>query len=123
MSKSRELRVGVLVGLSCGVLITVVAYIWQGDWTLGFVIGSSLFFTLINGILSGTIIPLILYRIIMDPAVASGPLITTINDILSCVIYFGIATYFLEHIGFMGIEIEKARLKPLNLLVMRFLRN
>jgi magnesium transporter len=52
--------------------------------------------TLIIGTLAGTIIPLILYRFKIDPAVASGPLITTLNDILSLLIYFGIATAFIS---------------------------
>lgn len=62
---------------------------------LGLVVGSSLLLTLIIGTLAGTIIPLLLYKFKIDPAVASGPLITTINDILSLLIYFGIATMFI----------------------------
>ncbi|MFT8319692.1 MAG: magnesium transporter [Bacillus sp. (in: firmicutes)] len=94
----RELTVGLIIGLTCGIVITLIAYIWQGDPMLGLVVGSSLFFTLIIGTLSGTIIPLILYRLNIDPAVASGPLITTLNDIFSLFIYFGIAKVFLTHL-------------------------
>lgn len=94
----RELKVGVYIGLTCGVLIFVIAYLWQGSAMLGFVIGVSLLCTLIIGTLAGTIIPLILNHLNVDPAVASGPLITTINDILSLLIYFGIATAFLSYL-------------------------
>lgn len=94
----RELRVGAIIGLTCGVLIFVIAFIWQGSAVLGLVIGTSLFCTLVIGTLAGTIIPLILNRLNVDPAVASGPLITTINDILSLLIYFGIATAFLSYL-------------------------
>ncbi|GKU84670.1 magnesium transporter [Niallia sp. NCCP-28] len=94
----RELAVGLIIGLTCGIFITLIAYFWQGDPILGLVVGSSLFFTLIIGTLSGTIIPLILYRLKIDPAVASGPLITTLNDIFSLFIYFGIAKIFLTHL-------------------------
>jgi magnesium transporter len=59
------------------------------------VVGTSLIITLIIGTLAGTIIPLILYKLNIDPAVASGPLITTLNDILSLLIYFGLATIFI----------------------------
>jgi magnesium transporter len=62
------------------------------------VVGASLFITLIIGTMAGTIIPLILYKLNIDPAIASGPLITTVNDILSLLIYFGIATAFLSYI-------------------------
>jgi len=92
----RELIVGIILGVVCGALISVIAYIWQGSFTLGLVVGSSLVVTLIIGTIAGTVIPLILNKFKVDPAVASGPLITTINDILSLLIYFGIATMFIS---------------------------
>ncbi|MEH7331435.1 magnesium transporter [Neobacillus drentensis] len=95
---TRELGVGITIGITCAVLISIIAYIWQGNLILGAVVGCSLFFTLIIGTLAGTIIPLILYRFKIDPAVASGPLITTLNDIFSLLTYFGIATMFLKHL-------------------------
>jgi magnesium transporter len=95
----REFRVGITIGVTCAFLITVIAYVWQdGNWILGLVVGVSLFLTLIIGTLAGTIIPLILYKLNIDPAIASGPLITTLNDILSLMIYFGIATAFLSYL-------------------------
>jgi len=94
----RELGVGITIGVVCAVLISVIAYIWQGNFVLGLVVGSSLFLTLIIGTLAGTIIPIILYRVNIDPAVASGPLITTLNDIFSLLTYFGIATMFLHYL-------------------------
>ncbi|WP_141433256.1 magnesium transporter [Bacillus sp. 03113] len=94
----RELLVGAIIGLSCAILISLIAYFWQGNPILGLVVGCSLFFTLIIGTLAGTVIPLILYHFKIDPAVASGPLITTLNDIFSLVIYFGIATMFIKHL-------------------------
>ncbi|RJE87788.1 magnesium transporter [Paenibacillus sp. 1011MAR3C5] len=94
----RELMVGLMIGGICGVLISIIAYIWQGSPILGLVVGASLVMTLIIGTLAGTVIPLMLYKLKVDPAVASGPLITTLNDILSLLIYFGIATAFLEYL-------------------------
>ncbi|WP_449619615.1 magnesium transporter [Robertmurraya sp. Marseille-Q9965] len=94
----RELSVGVIIGVTCGVLISVIALVWQGNFILGLVVGSSLLLTLIIGTLAGTVIPLILYRLNIDPAIASGPLITTLNDIFSLVTYFGIATMFIEYL-------------------------
>lgn len=94
----RELGVGISIGVTCAILISIIAYIWQGNMILGVVVGCSLFFTLIIGTLAGTIIPLILYRLKIDPAVASGPLITTLNDIFSLFTYFGIATMFIKYL-------------------------
>ncbi|WP_173918236.1 magnesium transporter [Halobacillus sp. Marseille-Q1614] len=95
---SRELWVGMIIGVTCGILISLIAYIWRGNITLGLVVGSSLLLTLIIGTIAGTVIPLILYKLKIDPAVASGPLITTINDILSLLIFFGIATAFISRL-------------------------
>ena len=86
------------IGVTCAILISIIAYIWQGSFILGVVVGFSLFFTLIIGTLAGTIIPLILFHLNIDPAVASGPLITTINDIFSLLTYFGIATMFIHQL-------------------------
>nr|WP_209462383.1 magnesium transporter [Virgibacillus natechei] len=94
----RELWVGIIIGIVCGILILLIAYVWQGSFPLGIVVGGSLLLTLIIGTLAGTIIPLILYKFNVDPAVASGPLITTINDILSLLIYFGFATMFMDRL-------------------------
>lgn len=94
----RELCVGVIIGVTCGILISIIALIWQGNFILGLVVGSSLLLTLIIGTLAGTVIPLILYRLNVDPAIASGPLITTLNDIFSLITYFGIATMFINYL-------------------------
>ncbi|MFO1446478.1 magnesium transporter [Bacillus sp. Bva_UNVM-123] len=94
----REFGVSLIIGLICGIIIALIAFFWQGNAVLGAVVGSSLFFTLIIGTLAGTIIPLILYHFKIDPAVASGPLITTLNDIFSLVTYFGIATMFINYL-------------------------
>lgn len=95
----RELRVGLIIGVTCGLLILLIAYFWLGSLILGFVVGVSLLITLVIGTLSGTIIPLVLYKLGVDPAVASGPLITTINDILSLFVYFSIATMFISNLA------------------------
>lgn len=94
----REFGVSLIIGVTCGIIIALIAFFWQGNAVLGAVVGFSLFFTLIIGTLAGTVIPLILYHFKIDPAVASGPLITTLNDIFSLVTYFGIATMFINHL-------------------------
>lgn len=93
----REVGVGLNIGAICGALVFVSTFFWLGV-DLSFVIGVSLLFTLIIGTLAGTAIPLILYHIKVDPAIASGPLITTLNDIFSLTIYFGLATATLNHL-------------------------
>ncbi|MGP9039724.1 magnesium transporter [Cytobacillus kochii] len=94
----RELGVGVIIGVTCGILIALIAFFWKGNIYLGLVVGVSLLLTLIIGTLSGATIPLLLYKFGIDPAIASGPLITTLNDIFSLVTYFGIATMFISYL-------------------------
>ena len=50
------------------------------------------------GTLVGSMIPLVMNKLKIDPAVASGPFITTINDIVSMLIYFGLATSFMSYL-------------------------
>ncbi|MBM7649408.1 magnesium transporter [Bacillus ectoiniformans] len=95
---AREFGVGLIIGTTCGLLIFFIALFWQGSSILGIVVGASLLLTLIIGTLAGTVIPLILYKLNIDPAVASGPLITTINDIFSLITYFTIASWFLQQL-------------------------
>lgn len=91
----REGLTGIMTGLSCGIVITVVVAFWQQDFFLGLLVGLSIFATLIIATLAGAIIPLLMHKLNIDPAIASGPFITTINDIISILIYFGLATAFM----------------------------
>lgn len=92
----REATTGLITGVVCGTVITLVIYLWKGELFLGFLVGISIMATLIVATLSGSVIPLIMDKLKIDPAVASGPFITTINDIISILIYFGIATAFMQ---------------------------
>jgi magnesium transporter len=94
----REFGVGIIIGFVSALLIILITYLWQDNIYLGLVVGSALFLSLIIGNLAGTIIPLILYYLKVDPAVASGPLITTLNDIFSLTVYFGLASIFLVYL-------------------------
>jgi magnesium transporter len=94
----REAGTGLITGSICGILITFVVYFWQDDFFLGVLVGISIFITLIIATLAGSLVPLLMHRLKIDPAVASGPFITTINDIISILIYFGIATAFMSYL-------------------------
>ena len=59
---------------------------------------SSLTIAMTVGTLVGSMIPLFMNKLNIDPAVASGPFITTINDIVSMLIYFGLATTFMSYL-------------------------
>jgi len=88
----RETIVGLLLGLASGVLVGLVAQIWLGQWQLGLVIGLSMSVTLALASVMGTTIPLAFRWAGRDPAFASGPFITTLNDIISIFIYLILAS-------------------------------
>jgi len=93
----REAITGVIMGIVCGVIVSVLAqFITGGNLVLGLIVGISLFLTIITASLSGTIIPFLIHLLKIDPAIASGPFITTINDIIGILIYFSIATKLLK---------------------------
>ena len=78
-----------------GVLSWGVASWWTGDALLGGCVGLAMGAAVIVAAVMGAVVPLVFRRIGVDPAVASGPLITTLNDGLSLLMYFGIAAFFL----------------------------
>jgi len=100
----KESRVGVLLGLSYGVLLAFCVILLQyfqiidsaqNHFALGIIIGSSLAISMIASATIGTFIPIFLERMNIDPAVATGPFVTTFIDIMGIGIYFTIATIFL----------------------------
>jgi magnesium transporter len=92
----REAGTGLITGTVCGIIITVVIFLWQHNLYLGILVGLSIMATLVVATIAGSLIPIIMHRMKIDPAVASGPFITTINDIISVLIYFGLATAFMS---------------------------
>ena len=85
----REAVVGLFNGLLLASLIFVIAYFF-GNAQLGFVVSISLFTVIIFAAIIGTLIPLVLNHYKIDPALATGPFITTLNDVTGLFIYFSI---------------------------------
>lgn len=94
----REAGTGLITGAICGILVSIIIFIWKGNIFLGILVGISILCTLIVATLAGALIPLIMHKFKIDPAVASGPFITTINDLISILIYFGMATLFMSYL-------------------------
>ena len=94
----REMRIGLTLGLICGTLLLVAGWVWQGNGSLGFVVGSSLLITFLISASMATVTPLMLKKFKIDPAVAAGPFITTAMDITGVTIYLGLATIMLEYL-------------------------
>lgn len=92
----REFSTGFMMGLICFVIISLIIPLVYGNWMVGIVVGISLLATLSISSVIGTIVPLIINKLKFDPAIASGPFITTLNDIIGLLIYFSIATALLD---------------------------
>jgi magnesium transporter len=97
----RELFVGFLLGMAYGVLLAAagfaINYGRDGSeaWIIGVVVGSSTLACMTIAAFVGSAVPLLLHRLHIDPAVATGPFVTTAMDILGVFIYFNIALLLL----------------------------
>jgi len=76
----KEAALGVLNGLALGVLLGGVAILWKGNPFLGLVVGGALAANTIVAVTLGGLLPLLLKKLKMDPALVSGPLLTTVTD-------------------------------------------
>jgi magnesium transporter len=88
----REWFVGAVNGLSFAVILGVIAAAWFDVTDLGLVIGLAMVIVLVAAALGGILIPLSLTRLGVDPAVSSGPFVTTITDVVGFFSFLGIAT-------------------------------
>ena len=91
----KELSVGVLNGVALGLLLGGVAYLWKGNPWLGLVAGGALAINTIIAVSIGGTVPLLLKRFGVDPALASGPVLTTITDLCGFLLVLALATQML----------------------------
>ena len=96
----KEVRIGLanggLLGLVAFVCIGIYVFLLKGQalmyaFSVSACVGISLVLAMAISSLAGTVIPLFFHKIKVDPAVASGPLITTVNDLVAVVTYYGMA--------------------------------
>jgi len=92
----REMRVALINGLICGALLGLIVGLWLSDYGLGSIVALALILIVIISGFIGSAVPLALKRLNIDPALATGPFVTTSNDILSLFIYLGLVTLFLR---------------------------
>jgi magnesium transporter len=95
----REVRVGLLMGVMCGGIVGLVAFVWQGNPLLGVIVGSAMLSAITVAATMGALVPLLFKKINIDPAIATGPFVTMTNDIVGLFIYFGLAVTLLKLLG------------------------
>ena len=103
----KEMKIGLLNGVFLGImafliLVLYISYFKHYDLPHAFLIsgcvGIALIVSMVISSFVGTVIPMFFHKIKVDPAVASGPLITTVNDLVAVVTYYGLSLLFLIHI-------------------------
>ncbi len=96
----KEMRVGGMNGLLLGALSFAFVGVYlhlvkkmdlTGSFMVALCVGAALFLAMVISSLMGTVIPMFFHKLKVDPAVASGPLITTVNDLVAVIAYYGLA--------------------------------
>ena len=103
----KEMRVGLCNGALLGALsfvfVGLYIFLLKGypagmSFVISGCVGFALMIAMLIASLVGTIVPMFFHKIGVDPAVASGPLITTVNDMIAVITYYGLAWLFLIHL-------------------------
>ncbi|MFW6006447.1 MAG: magnesium transporter [Halanaerobiales bacterium] len=92
----QEIKAGLLIALIIALLLFGVIFLWQNQIALGLIVAIAMFTTILTAIGVGVFVPFIMQILGADPAMASGPFITTIVDVTGLYIYFAIANLLLE---------------------------
>lgn len=95
----QELSVGTVNGIALGSLLGLVAWLWQGSIYLGLVVGLALALNTILAVSIGGTIPLLLKKMKVDPALASGPILTTVTDMFGFLLALSLATAAISQFG------------------------
>lgn len=95
----QEVSVGIINGLVLGSLIGFVGWLWKANLYLGLVVGSALCINTLVAVSIGGTVPLILKSMNVDPALASGPILTTITDMIGFFLTLTFASFFLAELG------------------------
>ncbi|MGW8121436.1 magnesium transporter [Roseivirga echinicomitans] len=94
----QEVKVGLINGAVLGALIGFAAFLWKGNVYLGLVVGGALAINTVVAVAIGGTIPLFLKKMKVDPALASGPILTTVTDMLGFFLVLTFAGLALTHL-------------------------
>lgn len=94
----KELTVGLINGFALGLLVAFAAILWKGNPWLGIVIGMAMFVNTIIAVSIGGTLPLIMRGLKLDPALASGPILTTVTDMCGFFLVLSLASQFIDQL-------------------------
>ncbi len=91
----KEILVGLMTGTFFAFILGGVAALWVQDLQLGIVLSVALLLNMLWAACAGTLFPIVIQRLKLDPAISAGPILTTTTDVLGYFIFLGLATWFL----------------------------
>ncbi len=94
----KEIALGVIRGVLFGLLVGAAAYLWQGEWAWGVVVGGAMLLNMIVAGLLGMLIPMTLRALKFDPAIASGILLVSFTDILGFLMLLGFGALAIDQL-------------------------
>jgi len=89
---NRELLIGLLNGALWALVVAVAASMWFDDWNIGLIIAVALVINLLTAAFTGAVLPLLMTRMHIDPALAGGVVLTTVTDVVGFISFLGLAT-------------------------------
>jgi magnesium transporter len=92
---SKELAVAAINSVIWALVIALIAYLWFHDSAIALIIGVAITINLLAAALAGALLPLLLERVGIDPALAGGVILTTVTDVVGFLAFLGLATLFL----------------------------
>ena len=94
----KEIGVGVVTGVVIGFIIGVLGYIWEGNFMFGIIISVAMLLNMIVATITGYLVPVILKKFKVDPALASSIFVTTFTDVLGFFFFLGLATLLIQYL-------------------------
>ena len=91
----REIRTAAMLGIACGTLVGLIAWIWRGAPLIALAIGSGILLSLCTACLFGISVPALLHTLKLDPKIAAGPITLALTDIFTLLCYFSMAAILL----------------------------
>ena len=93
---SKEIMVAIVNGTFWAIIVSIFAVLlFQTSWEIGIIVGISMLLNILASAIAGVTIPFLLRKIGIDPALASGVMMTTLTDVLGFVTFLGLATLIL----------------------------
>ena len=94
----KEVGVGLLTGIVIGFIIGVLGFMWEGNFIFGIIIGVAMILNMIVATITGYLVPIVLKKFRVDPALASSIFVTTFTDVLGFFFFLGLATILIQYL-------------------------